>query len=85
MKQIFIVLGIATVLAGCETQGQSAAAGGLAGAAIGAAVAGEDETGGAVKGAVVGAIAGALIGKASEPNKCRYRYPDGTEYVADCP
>ncbi|MHC0052091.1 YMGG-like glycine zipper-containing protein [Actibacterium sp. D379-3] len=85
MNRILIALSMVAAVAACETTEQSAALGGLTGAAIGAATAGEDETGGAILGAVVGATAGALIGNATQPGMCIYRYPDGTQYTAECP
>lgn len=85
MKKLILALGITAMLAACETPQQTAAAGALAGAAAGAALAGNNETEGALIGAAVGTVAGALIGNARQPGMCRYRYPDGSEYVAACP
>jgi len=85
MKKLIIALSLSALVAGCETPGQTAALGAATGAAIGAATAGKNETKGALIGAAAGLAAGAIIGAASEPGMCIYRYPDGTEYTAECP
>lgn len=85
MKKLIIALSLSTLVAGCDTPGQTAALGAATGAAIGAATAGKNETKGAIIGAAAGLATGAIIGGANQPGMCRYRYPDGTEYTAECP
>ena len=84
MRKILILLAMAVPLAACSQTEQGAAIGGLGGAAIGASVAG-DPVKGAVIGGAVGAVAGALIGRANEPDQCRYRGRNGRVYLARCP
>lgn len=83
MRKILILLAMAVPLAACSQTEKGAAIGGLGGAAIGASVAG-DPVEGAVIGGAVGAVAGALIGRANEPDQCRYRR-NGRVYIARCP
>lgn len=60
--------------------------GAATGAAIGAAVSDDgDRAEGAILGAAVGAAAGGLAGAAAQGPQCRYRYPDGSVVVRDCP
>lgn len=84
MKKTMLVMALLVPLAACSQTEKGAAVGGLGGAAIGAAVA-NDPVEGAVVGGAVGAVAGALIGRASEPDRCRYRDRYGRVYVARCP
>lgn len=84
MRNILAVLTVLVPLAACSQTEQGAAVGGLGGAAIGAAVA-RNPVQGAVVGGAVGAVAGALIGRANEPDRCRYRDRYGRVYVAACP
>ena len=85
MKKLLLVLPLTLFTAACETEGQRIITGAATGAAIGAAVADDDKrVEGAAIGGTVGIIAGALIGPANQAGKCRYRYPDGREYIADC-
>lgn len=86
MKRIVFVIPAVALLAACETEAQSTAAGALTGAALGAAVSGDDDkVTGALIGGAVGAAAGNYLGKAQEPGKCVYRAADGSRFVADCP
>ena len=85
MKKLLFVLPLAVLVTACETREQRIVTGAATGAAIGAVVADDDKrVEGAAIGGTLGIIAGALIGPASEAGKCRYRYPDGREYIADC-
>jgi outer membrane lipoprotein SlyB len=84
MRKILAIMTVLVPLAACSQTEQGAAVGGLGGAAIGAAVAGNPVQG-AIVGGAVGAVAGALIGRANEPNRCRYRDRHGRVYVAQCP
>jgi phage tail tape-measure protein len=84
MKKIMLLMALLVPLAACSQTEKGAAVGGLGGAAIGAAVA-NDPVQGAVVGGAVGAVAGALIGRANEPDRCRYRDRYGRIYIARCP
>ena len=84
MKKIMLLMALLVPLAACSQTEKGAAVGGLGGAAIGAAVANEPVEG-AVVGGAVGAVAGALIGRANEPDRCRYRDRYGRVYIARCP
>lgn len=84
MKKAITILVLTLALGACSQTEKGAAIGGLGGAAVGAAVAG-DPVEGAVVGGAVGAVAGALIGRASEPDRCRYRDRYGRVYIARCP
>jgi hypothetical protein len=84
MKKIMLLMALLVPLAACSQTEKGAAVGGLGGAAIGAAVA-NDPVEGAVVGGAVGAVAGALIGRANEPDRCRYRDRYGRVYIARCP
>ncbi len=85
MKKLFLVLPLVVFTAACETREQRIITGAATGAAIGAAVADDDKrVEGAAIGGTAGIIAGALIGPATQTGKCRYVYPDGREYIADC-
>lgn len=84
MKKIMLLMALLVPLAACSQTEKGAAVGGLGGAAIGAAVA-NDPVEGAVVGGAVGAVAGALIGRANEPDQCRYRDRYGRTYIARCP
>ena len=85
MKKVLLLVSGLSVLAACDTPGQSAATGALIGAGIGAAAAGKDETGGAALGAAVGAIAGIAAHGAQEGKQCKFTYPDGTVTYGECP
>ena len=85
MKKFMIILSCAGLLAACDTPDQSALLGAAAGAAIGSETSGKNKDKGALIGAIAGAAAGAALGGTQQAPQCRYRYPDGTEYVADCP
>ena len=82
MKKTLLLLALLVPLGACSQTEKGAAVGGLGGAAIGAAVA-NDPVEGAVVGGAVGAVAGALIGRANEPDRCRYR--DRYGRTARCP
>jgi len=84
MKKIMLLMALLVPLGACSQTEKGAAVGGLGGAAIGAAVA-NDPVEGAVVGGAVGAVAGALIGRANEPDRCRYRDRYGRTYIARCP
>jgi hypothetical protein len=84
MKKTMLLLALLLPLGACSQTEKGAAVGGLGGAAIGAAVA-NDPVEGAVVGGAVGAVAGALIGRANEPDRCRYRDRYGRIYIARCP
>ncbi|GAA4116350.1 glycine zipper domain-containing protein [Aminobacter aganoensis] len=86
MKKLVMCLALLVPLAACSQTEQGAAIGGLGGAAIGSAVAAPgNRAEGALVGGAVGAVAGALIGRANEPNRCRYRDRYGRTYLAECP
>lgn len=84
MKKAIVLVALLMALGACSQTEKGAAVGGLGGAAIGAAVA-NDPVEGAVVGGAVGAVAGALIGRANEPDRCRYRDRYGRVYIARCP
>jgi phage tail tape-measure protein len=84
MKKAIVLAALLMALGACSQTEKGAAVGGLGGAAIGAAVA-NDPVQGAVVGGAVGAVAGALIGRANEPDRCRYRDRYGRVYIARCP
>ena len=85
MKKFMLIAASVTLLAGCETQGQSTLAGAATGAAIGAAVS-DDEAKGAVIGGVAGGLAGNYLGRAqNNPGQCVYEDAFGRRYVDDCP
>ncbi|MFK0692188.1 glycine zipper domain-containing protein [Mesorhizobium sp. IMUNJ 23033] len=84
MKKLMVLMALLVPLGACSQTEKGAAVGGLGGAAVGAAVA-NDPVEGAVVGGAVGAVAGALIGRASEPDRCRYRDRYGRTYIARCP
>lgn len=84
MKKLLCALSCAGLLAACDTPEQSALLGAAAGAAIGSETSGKNRDKGALVGALVGAAAGAAI-HGPQAKQCRYRYADGTEYIADCP
>ncbi|RVC76426.1 hypothetical protein EN745_24775, partial [Mesorhizobium sp. M4A.F.Ca.ET.022.05.2.1] len=81
MKKAIVLVALLMALGACSQTEKGAAVGGLGGAAIGAAVA-NDPVEGAVVGGAVGAVAGALIGRANEPDRCRYRDRYGRVYIA---
>lgn len=85
MKKLVLAASALGLLAACDTQGQSAAAGAATGAAIGAAVAGNNERAGALYGAAIGTVAGVAAHGATQPPQCKYTYPDGTVIYDDCP
>jgi outer membrane lipoprotein SlyB len=76
-------------LAACQPtndpQMNSTVTGATVGGVLGAAVSDDgDRIEGALIGATVGAAAGLLLGQTDDGN-CRYRRPDGSEYIAACP
>ena len=86
MKKLVLYAALMMPLAACTQTQQGAAIGAGSGALIGSAVASPgNRTEGAIAGAVVGGVAGALIGRATEPNRCRYRDTYGNVYIAECP
>lgn len=86
MNKLILGLALLMPLAACSQTEQGATIGGLGGAAIGSAVAAPgNRAEGALVGGAVGAVAGALIGRANEPNQCRFRDRYGRVYVAPCP
>jgi hypothetical protein len=86
MKKLLLVASLMMPLVACTQTEQGATVGALGGAAIGSAVASSgNRAEGALVGGAVGAVAGALIGRANEPNRCRYRDSYGRVYVAACP
>lgn len=86
MKKLLLVAALIVPLAACTQTEQGATVGALGGAAIGSAVASSgNRAEGALVGGAVGAVAGALIGRANEPNRCRYRDSYGRVYLAECP
>ncbi|ODT06658.1 MAG: hypothetical protein ABS58_10560 [Mesorhizobium sp. SCN 65-20] len=86
MKMVVLGLVLAMPLAACTATEQGATVGALGGAAIGSAVAAPgNRAEGALVGGAVGAVSGALIGRASEPQRCRYQDRYGRIYVAECP
>ncbi len=85
MKKLLLVLPLTVFATACDTPEQRIISGAAAGATIGAAIADDDKrVEGAAIGGTLGIIGGALTGPARQPGKCRYRYPDGREYIADC-
>lgn len=86
MNKMLLCLALLVPLAACTATEQGTAIGGLSGAAIGSAVAAPgNRAEGALVGGAVGAVAGALIGRANEPNQCRFRDRYGRTYIAACP
>ena len=86
MKKLLLCAALMMPLAACSQTEQGAAIGGVSGAVIGSAVASPgNRAEGALVGGAVGAVAGALIGRANEPNRCRYRDSYGRVYIAECP
>lgn len=86
MRTLILSLALLLPLAACSQTEQGAAIGGLGGAAIGSAVAAPgNRAEGALVGGAVGAVAGALVGRANEPNRCRFRDRYNRVYVAPCP
>jgi len=76
---------IAMVLAGCQTQGQNAAAGAVGGAVLGAALSSHgDRATGALLGAAAGAAASTLVGTSPQKGQCVYRNAKGEHYTAPC-
>ena len=86
MKKLLITLPLLTLaLAGCQTQGQNAAAGALGGAVVGAAVSGSDDRlAGAALGAAAGVAASTLIRPTGANNTCLYRDQYGRTFEAAC-
>ncbi len=86
MNKFLMMIPLLTLgLAGCQTEGQNAALGGLGGAAIGAAVS-DNETRGALIGAAVGVAASTLVRPANANGQCTYRNTStGQTYLAACP
>jgi uncharacterized protein YcfJ len=88
MKRFAVLSLVAALLGACNTDSQSdrtlggAAIGAGTGAAIGAIAGGGR---GAAIGAVAGGVGGALIGRATTPNNCIYRRPDGSTFRGRCP
>lgn len=86
MTKLVLSLVLMVPLAACSQTEQGAVIGGLGGAAVGSAVAAPgNRAEGALVGGAVGAVAGGLIGRANEPNQCRFRDRYGRAYVAPCP
>ncbi|MBT1159308.1 glycine zipper 2TM domain-containing protein [Aminobacter anthyllidis] len=86
MRKVLFSLALLVPLTACSQTEQGAVIGGVGGAAVGSAVASPgNRTEGALVGGAVGAVAGALIGRANEPNRCRYRDSYGRTYIAECP
>jgi hypothetical protein len=74
------------LLAACQTGDPAVTTGALTGAAVGAIASDDgDRAEGALLGAVAGGAIGSITSQASQPRQCRYRYPDGSVYTADCP
>ncbi len=86
MKKFLLTLPLLTLaLAGCQTEGQNAAAGALGGAALGAAVSGDDDrVVGAALGAAAGVAASTLIRPTGTSNRCLYRDQYGQTFEAAC-
>lgn len=86
--RVIAMLGLAILLAGCNTSSQSqrtvggAAIGAGSGALIGAAAGGGR---GAAVGAMAGGVAGALIGRATTPNDCIFQDRNGRRFTGPCP
>jgi len=87
MKKIFVVVGLALALAGCQTAREDRMAGGaLIGGGTGALIGGlaSNSVGGAVAGGLIGAAAGALIADATRPGYCYYRTRSGYRRYVRC-
>jgi hypothetical protein len=85
MQKSLILLSLMTMaLAGCQTEGQNAAAGAVGGAAVGAALAGDNELQGALVGAAVGVAASTLVRPTGKAGQCLYRDQYGREFTAAC-
>ena len=85
MKAIYLWAAMSVLALGACQPVDPVLGGAAAGAAIGAAVSDDNRAEGAILGAAVGAAAGGLAGAASQGPQCRYRYPDGSVVVRDCP
>lgn len=84
MTKFLLMLPLAALIAGCQTQEQNTLAGAAAGAALGSVVSGEDDKlQGAVIGGIAGAAAGSLIGRNSQ-GQCIYRRADGSTFRGPC-
>jgi hypothetical protein len=86
MTKFLMIVPVLTLgLAGCQTEGQNAAAGALGGAALGAAVSGSDDRlAGAALGAAAGVAASTLIRPANAQGQCTYRDQYGRTFLAPC-
>lgn len=84
MKPLLILATALSLLAGCDTPEQSAAAGALFGAGLGAATADRNEGRGAALGAAIGAVAGIAAHGAAQGSECRYHLPDGDIVYGPC-
>lgn len=87
MKSLMTVCATALLglsLTACTTAEQTAVGGAVGGAVIGAALDNNNRARGAAIGAAVGGGSGFLLGRLSNGN-CRYRAPDGSTYIAQCP
>jgi hypothetical protein len=88
MRKLFIIVGTALALAGCQTDQQDraltgAVIGGAAGTAVGAAAGGT--VGSAVAGGAIGAAAGGIIGASTtRGGRCYVRDRYGYEHRVRC-
>lgn len=88
MRKVFVVAGLALMLAGCQTDRDNRVAGGaLIGGGTGALIGGlaSNTVGGAVAGGVIGAAAGAIIADSTRPGRCYYVDRRGYRHPARCP